>query len=298
MSNKFFLSFNIWAFLFGPLWFCYHKMIEMSIIISIIYVIISWMFYFSPLCPIYDSFCFLPYIGFNFVMAFFANWIYIRHIEKRSYKLEYKKMTSLGYLFLGVLIIFGLELLRTGGLVLIEKTTRYKTNQMYSIAMKEDSARSIYILKELAKKNQNIIEEKNASGETLAFIAAKNNHLNKLKYFSEIGANLEAQSNMGIRPIHAAALLGHERIVEFLISKGVDINVERADCTPLMLAASGNHVDVMKLLIKHGANINYVAKKSGYAATALDIAMLEGKVEAADYLIKCGAKKAEFAKLS
>ena len=58
-------------------------------------------------------------------------------------------------------------------------------------------------------------------------------------------------------PLHYACWKGHLPIVEYLISKGADIEAEDMDeATPLHYASEGSKADIVKYLISLGANKN------------------------------------------
>ena len=49
--------------------------------------------------------------------------------------------------------------------------------------------------------------------------------------------------------------MGHEKIVEFLVENGADVNAAASsEVTALWLAASEGRTDVMKLLVKNNAD--------------------------------------------
>ncbi|KAF5663309.1 ankyrin 1 [Fusarium circinatum] len=69
-------------------------------------------------------------------------------------------------------------------------------------------------------------------------------------------ASMEAQD---ASPLHAASFGGHIDIVQTLLSKGADINLEVDDCdcrTPLLAAIKRGHLCIVRLLLDSGAKVN------------------------------------------
>ena len=63
--------------------------------------------------------------------------------------------------------------------------------------------------------------------------------------------------NDGWTPLYSAANKGYLEIVKLLIENGADINKSNNDgWTPLYSAADKGHLEVVKLLIENGADIN------------------------------------------
>ena len=90
---------------------------------------------------------------------------------------------------------------------------------------------------------------------------------------------------------HTALTLAIERgyieIAKLLIDKGANINIQnREGHTALMLASIEGHIEIAKLLIDKGANIN-IQNREGH--TALMLASIEGHTEIAKLLIDKGA---------
>jgi len=50
--------------------------------------------------------------------------------------------------------------------------------------------------------------------------------------------------------------MGQYNAVKILVEDGIDIEKKSIGLTPLMFAARHNRVDIVNLLIKHGANLN------------------------------------------
>ena len=58
----------------------------------------------------------------------------------------------------------------------------------------------------------------------------------------------------GVHSLWCAAAGGHLGIVEYLLSRGADVNATtRFNCTPLQEASFAGHLDVVKILVNSGA---------------------------------------------
>ena len=101
-------------------------------------------------------------------------------------------------------------------------------------------------------------------------------------------ADIEAMSSPGARLIGAASD-GDKKLVQKLLKEDKDVNVNVRDwdeLTPLIPAASGGHYDVVKLLLKEGADVN---AKDKDGITALMEAGIQGHTKIVDLLLKEGA---------
>ena len=98
---------------------------------------------------------------------------------------------------------------------------------------------------------------------TPLMIASKNSHVNVVKLLIEREADLALQDQDGKTAIHYAVEKDYrdcnsDEILSCLIENGADVNVRsNDDCTPLMVGSRHNcHIDLLKLLVKHGAQID------------------------------------------
>ena len=67
---------------------------------------------------------------------------------------------------------------------------------------------------------------------------------------------------------------------------GADVNYSDGDNTPLMEAARNGHIEIMKYLISHGADIH---KTDNSGKTCLHVAVLNDKLDIVQYLASIGA---------
>jgi ankyrin repeat protein len=109
---------------------------------------------------------------------------------------------------------------------------------------------------------------------------------------SNLGHNPElvnAYSDDGYQPLGLAAYFGHEKIVEYLIKAGAEVNSPSKNSlgvTPLQSAVAGGHLEVTRMLLTAGASPN-VRERGGY--TPLHTAAHNGDVEIVRSLLFGGA---------
>jgi hypothetical protein len=89
-------------------------------------------------------------------------------------------------------------------------------------------------------------------------------------------------------PLYYAARLGFQDLVEHLIAKHPEhVNANGGkEMTPMHAAASGGHVNILRLLLEHGADVDSLNK---YGETPLHRASWNGKLDAGHTLLDFGA---------
>ena len=96
-------------------------------------------------------------------------------------------------------------------------------------------------------------------------------------------------NEFNISGIPALALAPTVEVAKALLEAGARIHQRDADgYTPVMLQARDGRAEVVRLLVAHGADISTPNAKSGM--NALDIAVVNGQVEAAEVLREAGAR--------
>lgn len=116
-------------------------------------------------------------------------------------------------------------------------------------------------------------------------IAARDNHVAIAEALVNHGANVNGMDISG-SALHSATYAGNAAMVEFLISKGADVNAAPDGViTPLHHAAANDHIYIIKLLIRRGASVNSTSGKP----SALHISAGAGHQKAVELLIANGA---------
>ncbi|XP_066918341.1 ankyrin repeat domain-containing protein 17-like [Clytia hemisphaerica] len=168
-------------------------------------------------------------------------------------------------------------------------------------------------------------EHRNVSDYTPLSLAASGGYVGIIKVLLNHGAEINSRtgSKLGISPLMLAAMNGHVAAVKLLLDRGSDVNAQietnrntaltlacfqgrtevvgllldrhanvehraKTGLTPLMEAASGGYVDVGRVLIDRGADVNAIPVPSS-RDTALTIAADKGHYKFAELLVVRGA---------
>lgn len=107
---------------------------------------------------------------------------------------------------------------------------------------------------------------------------------------STTASTLEKLNKSGLAPLHIAAKEGFVDVVKVLIKAGADAQKPTATAidklTPLMVASQFGHLSVVKLLYECGVNVEAVDKKH---RTGLTHAVMNGQSHIVSYLLRLGA---------
>lgn len=89
--------------------------------------------------------------------------------------------------------------------------------------------------------------------------------------------------------LHLASKRGYTDMMKRLLLSGADIDaIDNIGCTPLMHAASFNHVEATKMLLEHGASVSYRAPR-GHTALHMVASLRNGQEAVAAALLDSGS---------
>jgi ankyrin repeat protein len=134
-------------------------------------------------------------------------------------------------------------------------------------------------------------------GVPMLHFAAMKGDPNMVELLLEAGANIEVKGTNDMTALHGAAMNGKGDVVKFLLGRGAAteevLTGKYRHETPLFLAIMGNHVECSKMLLDAYANVNS-ANSDGM--TLLHTAAYQGNVQLVKLLLKNGADGGVIAK--
>jgi hypothetical protein len=93
-------------------------------------------------------------------------------------------------------------------------------------------------------------------------------------------------------PLLAYTVLGQERpeIAEYLLESGADVSVRGFNQTTLHFAAAKGYVEIAKLLLGHGADVNAVTESRSLPGTPLGAALRQNQTSMVEFLTQRGGR--------
>jgi ankyrin repeat protein len=142
----------------------------------------------------------------------------------------------------------------------------YSDGYLFLKAVKEKDADKV---NQLVASSANVVLNlrDQSDGEGALHYVTREREIVWLNFLLNKGAKADIQNYKGETPLSLAAQIGWEEGASFLISKGatVDLGNQRGE-TPLMLAVQRRDLQMVQLLLSHGANPNKTDRVSGYSA--------------------------------
>lgn len=127
------------------------------------------------------------------------------------------------------------------------------------------------------------INEQTAEGKTALTLSAEQGHEEIARLLLDQGADPSPAGPSGDDALAYAAWRGHVTTLEILLA--ADAPVQGVDNRPLMGAIHGGHAAAVRLLVEHGAPVNYTHRDGD---TPLGLALKQGHPEIAAYLREKG----------
>lgn len=113
--------------------------------------------------------------------------------------------------------------------------------------------------------------------------AAMNGHLSSCEALLRAGISRDARTKVDRTPLHLAAQEGHADIVELLLRNGADLSAkDMLRMTALHWAAERGHTPVVQMLMRFGADAHLQNK---FEMTPLDIAECKQHDDARDAML-------------
>ena len=157
-------------------------------------------------------------------------------------------------------------------------------SSLLEAAQRGDSARALAALDEKADPKQAAPD-----GTTALHWAVHHGDLALVVKLVAMGADVKATNQFGATPMTEAATIGNARVIEKLLDAGADVESPGADGeTALMIVARSGNVAAANLLLDRGANPN--ARERWREQTPLMWAAAQSQPEMVKLLVKRGAE--------
>lgn len=168
-------------------------------------------------------------------------------------------------------------------------------NSILHLAAKFDCLEEVKTLIQLARRDKEIVDIKNAYAFTPMHFVAIDGDVHVAQLLIEAGASLNPQTSLEKRkwtPIHFAARFGNLKILTLLIGLGVDMETKTSfGLTPLIIAAEFGHLNIVDFLLKSGANKNAITSEENNLMNALHYAAVDGHLQIVEHLLKAGIQR-------
>lgn len=146
-------------------------------------------------------------------------------------------------------------------------------------------------LRELIAADPSLVNSHSSDGFTPLGLAVFFGHPENVNALLEAGAdvNLASRETMKVTPLASASAARQLEIARVLIAHGADVNARAAnDFTPLHESAASGKIDFAKLLLEHGADLN---ARASDGKTPLDYARAQNREEIVELLSKYGGEQ-------
>jgi ankyrin repeat protein len=143
------------------------------------------------------------------------------------------------------------------------------------------------IIKTLLAAGAKVNAKATDTGETALINAVSNKHTEIVEVLLAAGADLSVKNRFDFNALTIAVAANNQDLAALLLDHGANVETETSTLTPLMFAASGGNVDMIRFLVKRGAKVNHGVKEG--KQTALLSAIYGAKPEAVKALVELKA---------
>lgn len=163
---------------------------------------------------------------------------------------------------------------------------------MYSPCLAEeihDAARQgdLAKVKEMLAHTPGLLHLKTESGKTPLHFAAEGGHLDVVDFLLSKGAEVDARNADDETPLHYAAGYSHMDVIKRLLEAESNVNAEsKAGDTPLLYVRFMLRKEVAEILIDSGADVN---ARNDAGESLLQAAFSRGRADLVDFLLERGA---------
>lgn len=167
--------------------------------------------------------------------------------------------------------------------IIFTSAVRLETNLLHRAAIGGD----VQAARSLLARHPDSINDQGILGWTPLHLAAQSGQTEVAELLLN-HANLDLQDALGNTPLHWAAYFGHGKVVELLLRHKAKVELkDTIGNRPLDFAVQENFLPIAEMLVTNGANLNEAGK--WYGQFPLHIAVRNGNVEGVRLLLRHGA---------
>ncbi len=130
------------------------------------------------------------------------------------------------------------------------------------------------------------VNSTNNKDDTAVLWAARGNHIQTVRRLIQLGAELNHQNDKGSTPLYWGVRYGFSDLVQVLVTEGAANIHQRRKLglvSPVVLAAALGYTEILKILLKHGGDVNTQITNN---KTALHFAATYGDEETLEALLE------------
>ena len=143
------------------------------------------------------------------------------------------------------------------------------------------------IVKTLLAAGAKVNAKASDTGETALLNAVSTKRIALVEILLKAGADLTIKNRFDFNALNIAVAANSQEMAALLLDHGANVETDTSTLTPLMFAASGGNVDMIRFLVKRGAKVNRGVKEGGQ--TALLSAIYGGHADAVQALVELKA---------